>query len=456
MTVIRILAWVALAALCGGPWAFGAAMPLHSMSLAAACLAPAALALAWAAASGSGLRLPRGAGPALVALAAAALVGLVPVPRWLHGVLVPGGAEILSRIGAGTDEWRPLSLQPVATLHAAALACAAAGVAWLGVNACSGRRTRIGFLCVLALLGAVLAAQGMWQHAHQSDPPKIYGTVEIYEQTTPFGPYVNRNHFGGVMALLFGCTAGLALSFASARRRVAATVAALAGAAQIAALAMTTSRGAFVAAAAAVAVLAATPLLAGVRIPAARLAKRAAVVLAAVAVMAVLVRLLGGEGGARLFNLYGRWVNRFGVQADALAGFADNPLVGTGAGTFGDVYPAWQRINDMRSFSNAHSDWAQFLMETGLVGAVAAVLCARALFGAVRAGASRGGPARWEAAGPAAGVAAVCAHGFFEVNLHIPANALLTALAASLACAPAAEVPDSGTSRADGPEDGAA
>ena len=45
--------------------------------------------------------------------------------------------------------------------------------------------------------------------------------------------------------------------------------------------------------------------------------------------------------------------------------------------------------------------------------------------------------APWPVLGPAAGALAVCVHGFFEVNLHVPANALLFTATLSLAYAAA-------------------
>jgi hypothetical protein len=72
-------------------------------------------------------------------------------------------------------------------------------------------------------------------------------------------------------------------------------------------------------------------------------------------------------------------------------------------------------------------------METGLCGVAYAAAAVREAASALRRALAGDGATRWAAVGPAAGCFAVCVHGLFETNLHVPANALLFAAALALA-----------------------
>ncbi len=425
---------------CAAPWAFGAVEPLWSSLAAGACLVVCAAELARRAVGRSGApELPTRTIRLLVLVPAVALVALVPLPPAVHRLLAPGAAGLLDEIGVAG--WRPLALVPHATLEAAVLAAAYAGTFWV-ISRAAIHRTHAAVLTTLLLVtGCALAVFGIVQRHTGYDPrhPTIY-SVQLWEMevVTPFGPYVNRNHFAGAMEVFAGIGAGV-VGFALARRRWAgAMLPALAVALVLAALLMTTSRGGILGVAAAAAFL--------VAVQPPRLRARAiavVVVVAAVAIGAVVAAGLWDDLSGRLFSVYGRWRNRFAVQGDALAVFASNPLFGTGAGSFALAYPPFQTVDDVRFFNDAHSDWAQLLMETGLAGLALGVAIVVELGRRVRAAARSAGPGRWLVLGPAAGCVAICAHGAFEVNLHVPANALLAVSAASLSFAAALREEDS-------------
>lgn len=419
---------------CAAPFALGAADPLWWSLAAFACLAVAATALvARALRPGDGPALPAAATRLCLALPAVALLGLVPIPPALRAVVSPGGAELLAASDPSSQSgaWRAISLDPHSTMGAAVVAAACAAVFWFAASAArdpSHARTLRGMLLVA---GTALAVFGLVQRLYHYDERRIYWRVELPDVATPFGPYVNRNHFAGAMLLFAGIAAGSALT-AAARRSLAKAIApAAACACAVVALAATTSRGALVGLVAGASFLA-------VSVRDRRLVRTLVWGAAALVVVGATLAALGllGDLVARIHVvLVGRETNRFAVQWDAVRVFAGNPLLGTGAGTFAVAYQPFQSIDDVRYFSNAHSDWAQFLMETGLAGAAFAVLAGREASRRVRAAARTADPERWLAVGPAAGCVAMCVHGLFETNLHLPSNALLFAATLSLACA---------------------
>lgn len=416
------------------PWTFGAEDPSWSAVLAVGCLVPFGLALLGT----LGARPSEGVTPAVLVAAAAVVVvplaGLIPAPEGLRHALVPEGTALVEAALPGTGV-RSLSLAPSATRSALALAVAYVGAFLLLAAFARRPAARAAVVAALVSSGVALAVLGILQDETQRDTthPRIYWTVEVQEAGTPFGPYVNRNHFCGAVVVLASIAAGECLALWSARRHAAAVPLGLATLVMIAAVAQTESRGGTLGVVVVGAVLLASA-------PAGRRLRGLALGIGVAAAVAALLAWSGvlDEYLERQVTLYGRWRGRFAVQRDALAAFAGNPVLGTGAGTFEEVYPPFQRVCDDRSFGNAHSDWAQLLMETGLLGVAATLLVVRQVVRWAKAGLASTGPARWRVAGPLAGASAVAAHGFFEVNLHVPANALLTVCALSLASAAAA------------------
>jgi O-antigen ligase len=309
------------------------------------------------------------------------------------------------------------------------VAAACAAVFWIvGRESARGRHDRT-FRAVFVAGGVALAVFGLVQRTWRYDPRSIYWSVTLPDVATPFGPYVNRNHFAGAMLLFAGVAAGSAAhALAEGRRAVAGAFAAAGGVVAVA-LVATMSRGAMVGAGAGALFLAAVAGRSGRLRMLAWILAGGAVVVAALAALGLLhefAQRLNLSGG-------GRWKSRFDAQWDALRVFASNPVFGTGAGTFSSALPPFQTAGLGRSFSSAHSDWAQFLMETGLVGAAFAAACFRRFFAVTASATAPHAPSRWLVLGPAAGCLALCVHGLFETNLHMASNALLLAVTLSLA-----------------------
>jgi len=432
---IQIAALLCVAVACAAPWAFGAVEPMWSSALAAACLAFALPSLVAGAVRGRAPdEPPAAAGRLALALPLVALAALVPIPMTLRRVVSPTAAAALATADpSAADEWRPISLDPRATLAAAAAAAACAATFWIVARAARDERGARRLVAVLLVGGTALAVFGLVQRLCRYDGRTIYWSVELPDVATPFGPYVNRNHFAGAMELFAGLAAGATLECVAAKRRVAAVFSTIALATTLVALVATWSRGALVGVGAATLLFAACARGRGRWTTIALVAVAGGLVAATLALFGLLDGLL-----AR-FHLEptGRERNRFAVQWDALRVFAGDPIFGTGAGTFASAYPPFQTIDDARFFNDAHSDWAQFLMETGLVGAAFVVAAARHALGRFRAALGGGASRRYGALGGAAGCLAVCVHGLFETNLHVPANALLFAATLSLAYAAA-------------------
>jgi O-antigen ligase len=124
---------------------------------------------------------------------------------------------------------------------------------------------------------------------------------------------------------------------------------------------------------------------------------------------------------------------------------ADNPLLGSGPGTFSFAYMAYQPPGIAKTFHRAHNDYLELVCDAGLfvlplIGWMAWMV--------VREGARRQKSVsrftRNSVLGALSGMAALAFHGLGDFNLRIPANALVFTLLAALVAAPR---PRSGQSR---------
>jgi O-antigen ligase len=118
----------------------------------------------------------------------------------------------------------------------------------------------------------------------------------------------------------------------------------------------------------------------------------------------------------------GRWALT-SYSLDAAAGFM--PL-GSGLGTFADVFRRYQGFAIVGFADHAHDDYAELLVELGVAGAAVMVLLAVGYAmrwrSVLRNRSSRRTRLLQIAAG--LGMLALLIHGLFDFNFHIPANAI--------------------------------
>jgi O-antigen ligase len=128
---------------------------------------------------------------------------------------------------------------------------------------------------------------------------------------------------------------------------------------------------------------------------------------------------------------------RLQITNDSMRMFLQRPILGWGLGTFPTVYPAYRSFYTNLFVNEAHNDYAQLLVETGLIGFA---LMLWFLFRLYQRGlpTSRRWEFKWDGALSLAallGCTGMLFHSLVDFNLQIPANAtffyVLCALAAS-------------------------
>lgn len=263
----------------------------------------------------------------------------------------------------------------------------------------------------------------------------LYWVRPLTEGGSPFGPYVNRNDFAGLMEML--APIGLSLMLFQGVPREQLPFVGILTVIPIAALVLTGSRGGISSFAFEVVLLILIMRLRGARRP-------QALILASVLLVAI--ALLGWIGVSKVLDRFSSpnfadlsADRRITMLRDTWHIFLDHPILGTGLGTLVAVYPRYETDYDGRIVNHTHDDYAEALAETGAAGS----LCGLAFFLIFFREAKQriaGEQSSFSLAIHAAaftGSAGMIVHSFVDFNLHIPANGLVFLIMVSTAISPA-------------------
>lgn len=337
---------------------------------------------------------------------------------WLFPAAVAAfGALQLATVvsSAGPIPLRPFTSTPHETRSAVMLWAACAAVLYSVPRVVVTPDVARRYARVLFGVGAALAALGLLQLASGTDG--IYW-LRHAPRASVFASYYNRDHAANI--LLMSLSFGGGLFYARPHRLLAVGLAAV-GLGLIACA----SEASFIA----VALSAAAMIFLGAGFaPNARLRRLRAGAAIGGAALAVFFAyhhvVASADAGAQIAPSV---MARLSIYADSLRWWRNAPLFGTGLGGFETIYPAYQDLTLIGTAAHAHSDWLEFLLETGVFGFIGA-LCAfgLAMILAARSWhAARSGEMRALIGGGLAAAAAFAGHALFEFSFQIPANALL-------------------------------
>lgn len=293
----------------------------------------------------------------------------------------------------------------------------------------------------IMIFGFLLALFGLTQSF--TSPTKVYWLREL-NQSTAFGPFINRHHFAGYMELTIALPLGLLFAGAvdKEKRLIYLFIAGLMGVA----LVMTTSRGGIVSLVAEILFLVIVTAI--WRKPSdrrqrrsgrlKRVAGRIGMATALLVGLFLGVLLLGGEFSLNRFidsvNTDDPTTGRAHFWSVTLDIIKAHPYVGTGLGAFGVVYTKYDSRNGLYRLEQAHNDYLQVLSDGGIVGAALALSFVVLLFyKALSRANSRDDFRRGVALAGLSGCFAVLVHSFFDFTLHTTSNALLFLVLVALA-----------------------
>lgn len=291
---------------------------------------------------------------------------------------------------------------------------------------------------VVIIYGAVMALLALVQHF--SSPGKIFWLRETLIGHS-FGPYVNRNHYAGLMLLLCPLAVAVMLynkprvAYESWRERLSEffnyrtvnhyLLLLLAVMLMGISVFVSLSRGGIVC-------LSLALILLGVAVALKRQAGRGrGVVVAALA--GTMLLGVGWFGWDPIFARFDKirddetniTVGRLAVWQDSMGIIRDYPLLGTGYGTFFHAHKAYRRLTPGRFYVYAHNDYLEIAAGTGVIG----LACFAAFVAAILASVKRYRQRHDRYAiylylGAASGLIAFLIHCIVEFNLQIGANAL--------------------------------
>ena len=288
---------------------------------------------------------------------------------------------------------------------------------------------------ILALFGVTIACLALLQGVAPNG--KLYWVRQPRLGGWIYGPYVNHNHYAGLMELLAPIPLIISLSrLADEKTRIAAGIAA---AIMVGTIFLSGSRGGMLAIFVELAVL-------GIVLSRQRKSLRIAFAIAAFAV--VLVSLLVWLGGKELSTRVSSISTeargeisggmRLSIDRDSIQMFRQRPILGWGIGTFPVVYPQFRSFYTNFFVNEAHNDYLQLLSEMGLLGFATMLWSFAVLFHRVR-----GKISKWptDVSGAVTlsctlGIVGILVHSLIDFNLQIPANAALFYVFCTIAAAP--------------------
>jgi len=293
----------------------------------------------------------------------------------------------------------------------------------------------------IMVFGFLLAIFGLTQSF--TSPTKVYWLREL-NQSTAFGPFINRHHFAGYMELTIALPLGLLFAGAvdKEKRIIYLFIAGLMGVA----LVMTASRGGIISLVAEIVFLVIVTAI--WRKPSERRLKKSGRLKRVAARFAMTgallfslflgVILLGGEFSITRFidtvNTDDPTTGRAHFWAVTLDIIKAHPYIGTGLGAFGVIYTRYDTRNGLYRLEQAHNDYLQVLSDAGIVGGVLALSFVVLLFyKAISRAKSRDDFRRGVALAALTGCFAVLIHSFFDFTLHTTSNALLFLVLAAIA-----------------------
>jgi hypothetical protein len=203
------LIYLPLVALAWGALAFGAVYPWAYWPLAASCVVFGLSGL-FVASQKHVDGTSRALNIALVATGAAILVQLLPLPADAVAAISPNSSAVVNRLNpafaAGLEPSHSMSIWPKDTWIALTLYGSFA-IAFVGATSLFSLTGCRRFVEALTGFGALLAIVGFVQKSLSNR--YLYGFWELEHGRTPFGPFVNRNHFAGWMVMVLPLTLAL-------------------------------------------------------------------------------------------------------------------------------------------------------------------------------------------------------------------------------------------------------
>jgi O-antigen ligase len=310
------------------------------------------------------------------------------------------------------------------TIHQAMLYCGYGLLCFL-VMQCLRKTSQVNFLAYAATIyGFGLAVFAIFQSV--SSAGQLYWLVTPSSGGWIYGPYVNHNHYAGLMEVLVPVpmVAGLTHLLHKKQKMLALGAAAI----MASTIFLSGSRGGMIAFIVQMTIL-------GVFLIKRKKSRTLALALAGflVALIGLTVWLGGSELGNRVISIRSEGSTeisggtRMAIVRDSWKMWTARPLMGWGLGNFPEIYPQYRSFYTNLFVNQAHNDYVQLMVEMGAIGFALMLWFLATTF--YRASTKLGS---WASNINGAltlsamlGIIGILVHSLTDFNLQIPANAAL-------------------------------
>ena len=384
----------------------------------------------------------------LVLVNAFLLFQIIPLPGNFVKVLSPSTYSLYQGLADFTGEtgWISISIYPRATLMELLRFASYALFYMIAIQFFTDRFLLKKTIAIIAGFAALLSLIAIIEFVTESlDYPlphnKIFWIRELSHGGTPMGPYVNRNHYAGLMEMIFPLVLAMFLAYRpmiirlSLKRRIAdlfnqkrvnqhffyGTAAILIATSVLLSL----SRGGIL-------TLSVSMIIFSVMLIAKAKQKKTGLFIGFIVI--IVLFLTGTSGWDAIFKRFENTRNQSGsiydhrliIWEDSIQIIRDFPLVGTGAGSLEKIYPLYRSLPGNDILEHAHNDYLEFFCTGGIILPVLMGTCLFSiLFPATVSIARR---REWYSillfTGSITSISAILLHSLVDFNMQVGANGL--------------------------------
>ncbi len=307
---------------------------------------------------------------------------LIPLPSGIMAIISPEtyGLYQTTRSFDQPIAWMSFSINKKATVEEFFRILSYGAFYMLTVQILTDRKLLKRVITVLVVFASVLSLFGILQHILSNN--RIFWLRELTMGGTPFGPYVNRNHYAGLMEMLFPLVLGLFLyykphvSYKSFREKItelfnlqSTNIYILLGFAGVligTSVFLTLSRSGIVSLCLSMALFGFMVMMRGMS------RKRGVIIMIIFLLIALSV---GWFGWDPIFERFEKIMNaqgdiseqRLQLWSDSSHIIRDFPVTGTGFGSYINIYPRYRTISGEAIADHAHNDYIELLSNGGVI-----------------------------------------------------------------------------------------
>jgi O-antigen ligase len=353
----------------------------------------------------------------------------IPIPRFLDGICGSNRAHQNELARKALDKAADLHLverssQGIAVTRNRAgtmriILLVVSGIAAAALSSYLPRAWKERYLKSLVLIVLLVAAAGYVSQWLIPQGKRIWWYFAVPHGQPVVGCFLNRNHFGGFVAMLCPAAGMLFADNIGRKRFMSAAVWGIASLLMGIAAIMSLSRGAWLAYAASM--LTVTLLLFSRR----KVVTGVGMVLLMAGVLWGVTRLSNEELENRAESMMNIQDNESAVMrlttwADSLKIMPQYPFIGTGANGFRMVFPQYRTASTRKSFTNAENEYVQIPVEFGLIGVGLILIFSTSLVWTWLAKRDAAAPNRVIELSVAGAVVAVLVHASLDFALRVP------------------------------------